>query len=54
MGCSQSVATQTDAEARRKNRDFDNQLASQAKQEDEKIKLLLLGKYILIVISSFS
>lgn len=35
--------SQEELEKRRKNKEYENQLASQAKQEDEKIKLLLLG-----------
>lgn len=35
--------TQEEVDKRRKNKEYENQLASQAKQEDEKIKLLLLG-----------
>lgn len=41
MGCTQSAVE--DPEKKKKNKDFDAQLATQAKQEDEKIKLLLLG-----------
>lgn len=35
--------SQEEVEKRKKNKEYENQLASQAKQEDEKIKLLLLG-----------
>eukprot|EP00600_Ochromonadales_sp_CCMP1393_P000181 CAMPEP_0174984808 /NCGR_PEP_ID=MMETSP0004_2-20121128/17952_1 /TAXON_ID=420556 /ORGANISM="Ochromonas sp., Strain CCMP1393" /LENGTH=349 /DNA_ID=CAMNT_0016237307 /DNA_START=106 /DNA_END=1155 /DNA_ORIENTATION=+ len=35
--------TQEEKEKKRKNAEFENELANQAKQEDEKIKLLLLG-----------
>jgi len=41
MGCTSSSAE--DGEKKRKNKELDAQLASQAKQEDEKVKLLLLG-----------
>lgn len=42
MGCGSS-SEGDEAEQRRKAKEFDAQLANQAKQEDEKIKLLLLG-----------
>lgn len=42
MGGCQSVSAE-EADKKKKNREFEAQLASQAKQEDEKIKLLLLG-----------
>lgn len=42
MGCTQSL-TPEEQEKRRKNKEYDQNLAHQAKQEDEKIKLLLLG-----------
>jgi GTPase SAR1 family protein len=41
MGCASSSGE--DVEKKRKNKELDAQLASQAKQEDEKVKLLLLG-----------
>ena len=43
MGCTQSNLTPEEVEARKKNKEYEQQLAAQAKQEDEKIKLLLLG-----------
>mmetsp|Transcript_25736 Transcript_25736/g.28062 ORF Transcript_25736/g.28062 Transcript_25736/m.28062 type:complete len:358 (-) Transcript_25736:452-1525(-) len=42
MGCTQSL-TPEEQEKRRKNKEYEQALANQAKQEDEKIKLLLLG-----------
>jgi GTPase SAR1 family protein len=42
MGCTQS-ASADEIEKRKKNKEYEQQLAVQAKQEDEKIKLLLLG-----------
>lgn len=42
MGCTQSMSAE-EADKRKKNKEYEQQLASQAKQEDEKIKLLLLG-----------
>lgn len=42
MGCTQS-GTADDADKKKRNKEFEQQLATQAKQEDEKIKLLLLG-----------
>jgi GTPase SAR1 family protein len=41
MGCTQSSAG--DDDKRKKNKDLDNELKQQKSQEDEKIKLLLLG-----------
>jgi GTPase SAR1 family protein len=43
MGCTGSKETQDERDKRKKNADFENELANQAKQEEEKIKLLLLG-----------
>lgn len=43
MGCTQSNLTPEEVEAKKKNKEYESQLAAQAKQEDEKIKLLLLG-----------
>lgn len=44
MGCvGSSGLSPEEREKRKKNAEVDNQLANQAKQEDEKIKLLLLG-----------
>jgi GTPase SAR1 family protein len=42
MGCTQSASVE-EIEKRKKNKEYEQQLATQAKQEDEKIKLLLLG-----------
>jgi GTPase SAR1 family protein len=43
MGCTDSKMTPEEREKRRKNAEFEAELANQAKHEDEKIKLLLLG-----------
>lgn len=43
MGCTDSKMTPEEREKKRKNMEFEAELANQAKQEDEKIKLLLLG-----------
>lgn len=43
MGCTGSRLTPEERDKRKKNADFEAELANQAKQEDEKIKLLLLG-----------
>lgn len=43
MGCTDSKMTPEEREKKRKNAEFEAELAHQAKQEDEKIKLLLLG-----------
>eukprot|EP01039_Chlorochromonas_danica_P001232 gene1232-1344_t len=41
--CSSQPLSPEELEKRKKNKEYEQQLASQAKQEDEKIKLLLLG-----------
>eukprot|EP01032_Pedospumella_encystans_P009568 gene9568-11251_t len=43
MGCTNSRLTPEERDKRKKNADVEAELANQAKQEDEKIKLLLLG-----------
>ena len=43
MGCGGSSAGGGDPNLKKKNKDLDNQMAQQAQQEAEKIKLLLLG-----------
>lgn len=43
MGCADSKMTPEERDKKKKNIEFESELANQAKQEDEKIKLLLLG-----------
>jgi GTPase SAR1 family protein len=43
MGCEGSKMTAEEKDRKKKNQEFESDLANQAKQEDEKIKLLLLG-----------
>ena len=43
MGCGQSAGGAEDSEKRKKAKEIEQSMASQARQEAEKIKLLLLG-----------
>ncbi|KAJ1434653.1 guanine nucleotide binding protein, partial [Ochromonadaceae sp. CCMP2298] len=43
MGCEGSKMTAEEKDRKKKHQEFESDLANQAKQEDEKIKLLLLG-----------
>lgn len=43
MGICSSSLTPEEAEKRKRSKDLENQMAAQARQEAEKIKLLLLG-----------
>lgn len=43
MGCTSSNLSPEELERRKKNKDFDQNLKAEKSQEDEKIKLLLLG-----------